>query len=139
MEKTSTVCVTGGSGYIGSWLVKKLLRRRYHVHATVRNSGISTAVYTLASSPQTSSEHVYPRQGMSPRLGISGASPEPMQGFLFSNPISKLQTRSSLRSEGASTCSWSLPPCITAPTPRDTVQRHQRSGGVSGPHHLAVV
>ncbi|THU60990.1 hypothetical protein C4D60_Mb07t18560 [Musa balbisiana] len=42
MEKTSTVCVTGGSGYIGSWLVKKLLQRGYHVHATVRNSGIST-------------------------------------------------------------------------------------------------
>lgn len=33
------MCVTGGSGYIGSWIVKRLLERGYTVHATVRNSG----------------------------------------------------------------------------------------------------
>ncbi|CAL4960676.1 unnamed protein product [Urochloa decumbens] len=31
------VCVTGGSGLIGSWLVRLLLDRGYTVHATVRN------------------------------------------------------------------------------------------------------
>ncbi|KAK6143940.1 hypothetical protein DH2020_024288 [Rehmannia glutinosa] len=31
------VCVTGGSGYIGSWLVQLLLHRGYTVHATVKN------------------------------------------------------------------------------------------------------
>ncbi|KAK6164133.1 hypothetical protein DH2020_000997 [Rehmannia glutinosa] len=31
-----TVCVTGGSGYIASWLVKYLLQRGYNVKATVR-------------------------------------------------------------------------------------------------------
>ncbi|XP_073289428.1 phenylacetaldehyde reductase-like [Primulina huaijiensis] len=31
------VCVTGGSGYIGSWLVQSLLLRGYTVHATVQN------------------------------------------------------------------------------------------------------
>uniref|UniRef100_A0A2P2JKB1 NAD-dependent epimerase/dehydratase domain-containing protein n=1 Tax=Rhizophora mucronata TaxID=61149 RepID=A0A2P2JKB1_RHIMU len=31
------VCVTGGSGCIGSWLVLLLLQRGYTVHATVRN------------------------------------------------------------------------------------------------------
>ena len=33
------VCVTGASGFIGSWLVMKLLQRGYHVHATVRDPG----------------------------------------------------------------------------------------------------
>ncbi|KAB2044236.1 hypothetical protein ES319_D01G075000v1 [Gossypium barbadense] len=41
-EKTEVVasptcCVTGATGYIGSWLVKLLLERGYKVHATVRN------------------------------------------------------------------------------------------------------
>ncbi|CAM0883012.1 unnamed protein product [Alopecurus aequalis] len=31
------VCVTGGSGFIGSWLVHLLLDRGYTVHATVKN------------------------------------------------------------------------------------------------------
>ncbi|KAK1357848.1 Cinnamoyl-CoA reductase 1 [Heracleum sosnowskyi] len=32
-----TVCATGGSGFIGSWLVRLLLDRGYTVHATVKN------------------------------------------------------------------------------------------------------
>ncbi|XP_058198787.1 cinnamoyl-CoA reductase 1-like [Rhododendron vialii] len=41
MSETSkegeVVCVTGGSGYIGSWIVRLLLDRGYTVHATVKN------------------------------------------------------------------------------------------------------
>jgi nucleoside-diphosphate-sugar epimerase len=34
-----TVCVTGASGFIASWLVKLLLERGYTVRGTIRNPG----------------------------------------------------------------------------------------------------
>ncbi|KAG1338060.1 Cinnamoyl-CoA reductase 1 [Cocos nucifera] len=37
MSEKESVCVTGGSGFIGSWLVCLLLERGYTVHATVKN------------------------------------------------------------------------------------------------------
>ncbi|OAY50698.1 bifunctional dihydroflavonol 4-reductase/flavanone 4-reductase [Manihot esculenta] len=37
MEGGETVCVTGASGFIGSWLVMRLLERGYFVKATVRD------------------------------------------------------------------------------------------------------
>lgn len=36
-EEKKVVCVTGGSGYIASWLVKLLLSRGYTVRASVRD------------------------------------------------------------------------------------------------------
>lgn len=38
-QEIPTYCVTGATGYIGSWLVKILLERGYKVHATVRDPG----------------------------------------------------------------------------------------------------
>ncbi|KAJ7962540.1 Anthocyanidin reductase-like [Quillaja saponaria] len=37
MEKHTKVCVTGGSSFLGSWLIKKLLQKGYTVQATLRN------------------------------------------------------------------------------------------------------
>ncbi|GER43187.1 NAD(P)-binding Rossmann-fold superfamily protein [Striga asiatica] len=43
-EKISTYCVTGATGYIGSWLVKSLLQKGYKVHATLRNPEKATGL-----------------------------------------------------------------------------------------------
>ncbi|MBA0835196.1 hypothetical protein Goarm_007491 [Gossypium armourianum] len=54
MEKQATskvCCVTGGSGYLGSWLVKKLLHKGYTVHATLRNLDDKSKVGFLKSLP----------------------------------------------------------------------------------------
>jgi nucleoside-diphosphate-sugar epimerase len=37
MAPPRRVCVTGGGGFIASWLVKLLLSRGYAVHATLRD------------------------------------------------------------------------------------------------------
>lgn len=36
-EDKGTVCVTGGTGYVASWLVMRLLQYGYSVHATTRS------------------------------------------------------------------------------------------------------
>ncbi|PON97541.1 NAD(P)-binding domain containing protein [Trema orientale] len=53
MEENSgcKVCVTGSSGYLGSWIVKRLLEKGYIVHATLRNLGDPNKVGLLKSLP----------------------------------------------------------------------------------------
>jgi len=39
------VCVTGSTGYVGSWLVRTLLRLGYRVHAAARDTGKAWRVF----------------------------------------------------------------------------------------------
>ncbi|KAK9165491.1 hypothetical protein Scep_000682 [Stephania cephalantha] len=48
-----TVCVTGAAGFIGSWLVMKLLERGYIVKATVRDPGNVKKVQHLLDLPKS--------------------------------------------------------------------------------------
>ncbi|KAK4721081.1 hypothetical protein R3W88_011314 [Solanum pinnatisectum] len=50
-RSSMVVCVTGGSGYIASFLVKKLLEKGYKVHATLRNLEDKSKVGLLNSFP----------------------------------------------------------------------------------------
>ncbi|XP_063949539.1 dihydroflavonol 4-reductase-like isoform X2 [Daucus carota subsp. sativus] len=54
MTEKRIVCVTGASGYIGSWLVKRLLERGYHVRAAVRDPGNERKVKNLLELPNAS-------------------------------------------------------------------------------------
>ena len=42
MDQKMKVCVTGASGFLASWLVKRLLLFAYHVIGTVRDPGTET-------------------------------------------------------------------------------------------------
>ncbi|KAF3448684.1 hypothetical protein FNV43_RR09397 [Rhamnella rubrinervis] len=56
MKENHRVCVTGASGYIGSWLVKMLLEKGHTVHATLRNLGDASKVGILKSLPHAHSK-----------------------------------------------------------------------------------
>ncbi|XP_042520746.1 dihydroflavonol 4-reductase-like [Macadamia integrifolia] len=47
----STVCMTGAAGFVGSWLVMKLLQKGYLVNATVRDPGNVNKVKHLLDLP----------------------------------------------------------------------------------------
>ncbi|PSR99661.1 Dihydroflavonol 4-reductase [Actinidia chinensis var. chinensis] len=47
----TTVCVTGASGFIGSWLVMRLLERGYYIRATVRDPANMSKVKHLLDLP----------------------------------------------------------------------------------------
>ncbi|KAJ7560504.1 hypothetical protein O6H91_04G132800 [Diphasiastrum complanatum] len=61
-ENKGTVCVTGATGFLASWLVMRLLRKGYRVRATVRDPGNKSKVAHLRALP-----------GASERLELVGA------------------------------------------------------------------
>lgn len=46
-KEKGRVCVTGGGGFLASWVVKILLSNNYFVHATVRQPGYSLTLPCL--------------------------------------------------------------------------------------------
>ncbi|EOA14701.1 hypothetical protein CARUB_v10027976mg, partial [Capsella rubella] len=56
VSQKETVCVTGASGFIGSWLVMKLLERGYFVRATVRDPGNLKKVNHLLDLPNAKTQ-----------------------------------------------------------------------------------
>jgi len=49
IDKSKPVLVTGGTGYVASWIIKTLLDKGMHVHATVRDPSNSKKVEHLTS------------------------------------------------------------------------------------------
>ncbi|KAE9467001.1 hypothetical protein C3L33_01095, partial [Rhododendron williamsianum] len=55
----TTVCVTGAAGFIGSWLIMRLLERGYVVRATVRDP-VKRLVFTSSAGTVNVQEHQQP-------------------------------------------------------------------------------
>ncbi|MCI07450.1 bifunctional dihydroflavonol 4-reductase/flavanone 4-reductase-like, partial [Trifolium medium] len=55
-SESETVCVTGASGFIGSWLVMRLMERGYTVRATVRDPDNMNKVQHLLELPGANSK-----------------------------------------------------------------------------------
>nr|XP_016476051.1 PREDICTED: vestitone reductase-like [Nicotiana tabacum]XP_016476052.1 PREDICTED: vestitone reductase-like [Nicotiana tabacum]XP_016476053.1 PREDICTED: vestitone reductase-like [Nicotiana tabacum]XP_016476054.1 PREDICTED: vestitone reductase-like [Nicotiana tabacum] len=54
-DSKGMVCVTGGTGYVASWLIMKLLQHGYSVNATIRSTrGHKTDVSYLTNLPRAS-------------------------------------------------------------------------------------
>ncbi|KAL0379269.1 UNVERIFIED_CONTAM: Dihydroflavonol 4-reductase [Sesamum radiatum] len=73
---TTTVCVTGAAGFIGSWLVMRLLERGYTVRATVRDPGNMKKVKHLTELPKADTNLTLWKADMN----IEGSFDEAIQG-----------------------------------------------------------
>ncbi|XP_021312992.1 cinnamoyl-CoA reductase 1 isoform X1 [Sorghum bicolor] len=63
------VCVTGASGFIGSWLVRCLLDRGYTVHATVKNL-LARPAESFAAEDEGETKHLQAMGGADARLRL---------------------------------------------------------------------
>ncbi|XP_057787328.1 dihydroflavonol 4-reductase-like [Salvia miltiorrhiza] len=73
---STTVCVTGASGFIGSWLVMRLLERGYIVRATVRDPENLKKVKPLIELPKADTNLTLWKADMN----IDGSYDEAVQG-----------------------------------------------------------
>nr|ABN80436.1 dihydroflavonol 4-reductase [Nicotiana tabacum] len=71
-----TVCVTGAAGFIGSWLVMRLLERGYNVHATVRDPENKKKVKHLLELPKADTNLTLWKADLS----VEGSFDEAIQG-----------------------------------------------------------
>nr|BAI78343.1 dihydroflavonol reductase [Pelargonium zonale] len=80
MEATAqgaeVVCVTGASGFIGSWLIMRLLERGYMVRATVRDPANMKKVKHLLELPKAETNLTLWKAD----LAVQGSFDEPIQG-----------------------------------------------------------
>lgn len=75
-SESGTVCVTGASGFIGSWLVMRLLERGYMVRATVRDPENAKKVKHLLELPNAKTHLSLWKADLS----VEGSFDEPIQG-----------------------------------------------------------
>ncbi|WCJ35207.1 dihydroflavonol 4-reductase [Euphorbia peplus] len=74
--KSETVCVTGASGFIGSWLIMRLLENGYRVRATVRDPENKKKVQHLMELPKAEKNLSLWKAD----LGVEGSFDEAIKG-----------------------------------------------------------
>ena len=77
VDKTKPVLVTGGSGYLASWIIKMLLEQGINVNATVRDPSNSRKVEHLQALAEASTGQL---KLFKSDLNDTGSFDEPMQG-----------------------------------------------------------
>ncbi|KAL0425853.1 UNVERIFIED_CONTAM: Vestitone reductase [Sesamum radiatum] len=75
-EKKGRVCVTGGSGFVASWLIMRLLQRGYSVNTTVRSQS-----HTSGSGGKKDISFLTSLPGASERLNVFTADLENPDSF----------------------------------------------------------
>ncbi|XP_020971974.1 vestitone reductase isoform X2 [Arachis ipaensis] len=69
-EGKGTVCVTGGTGFVASWLIKNLLQRGYCVRATVRCHSSSADDEGITTEKKKDLSYLRKLEGASKRLKV---------------------------------------------------------------------
>jgi nucleoside-diphosphate-sugar epimerase len=77
IDKSKPVLVTGGSGYLASWIIKMLLEDGIDVHATVRDPADASKIDHLKALAETSKAQLKLYRA---ELMDSGSFDEPIQG-----------------------------------------------------------